>query len=128
MLLALYSLAAQAAVVDEIVIEGNKKTRNGIIRQELWLQVGDEISEELIEKSRQSIMDLGLFKNVYVQHREEDGVNQLLVTLNEKKHDWYILPKLDRNADGDITLGINWRANNHNGLNQNSKLFIAHKK
>ena len=128
MLLFTCPLAVEAAVVDEIVIEGNKKTRTGIVRQELWLREGDEITQELIDKSRQSIMELGLFKKVDVVHREEDGINRLVVTLNEKKHDWYILPKLDRNADGDITLGINWRANNLNGLNQNSKLVIAHKK
>lgn len=123
-----WSLPVQADTVDEIVVEGNQKTRTEVIRQEMWLRQGDEISEAMIEKSRQAIMDLGLFKNVEIIPKRDAYTTRLVVTVKEKKHDWYILPKIDRNADGDISLGINWRANNLNGLNQSSKLVVAHKK
>jgi len=124
----LFTQILWADTLDQVVIEGNKKTRGEIIRQEMLLKAGDEISEQAIEQSRQAIMDLGLFKRVDIRQEQEVEITRLVVTVKEKKHDWYILPKLDRNADGDITLGMNLRANNFNGLNQSAKLTLAYKK
>jgi len=122
-----FSLIVQADVVNQITVEGNKKTRSEIIQQEMFLLVGDEITESAIEQSRQAIMDLGLFQRVEINQQQDGDKTQLVVVVKEKKHDWYILPRIDRNADGDITLGINWRANNLYGLNQTSKLTVTHK-
>ena len=128
LLLGFFSLFARAGTVTEIVIEGNQKTRSEIIKQEMYLRVGDEITKDAIEQSRQAIMDLGLFQRVKILEEKEADITRLVVTVKEIKHDWYILPRIDRNADGDITLGMNLRANNFNGLNQSSKLTISHKK
>ncbi len=78
-------------------------------------------------ESEQLIMDLGLFNRVDIRKEQQQGQIVLLVSLSEKKHDWYILPRLDRNSDGDITLGANWRAQNFNGLNQRVGVTVAHK-
>lgn len=123
----LFPAQVQAQIVDEIRIEGEPKTRPEVIIQEMLLQVGDEFSEQAMQKSSQLILDLGLFRQVDIRREVENGRLILLVTLKEKKHDWYILPRLDRNSDGDITLGANWRAKNFNGLNQTVRLTIAHK-
>ena len=128
LLLGLCPMLLMAEVVDQIVIEGNKKTRDEIIKQEMLLRVGDELNEQAIENSRQAIMDLGLFGRVEFSREQDGDITRLVVTVKEKKHDWYILPKLDRNADGDITLGMNLRANNFKGLNQSVKLTLAYKK
>lgn len=128
LLLGFCSAIAWAETVNQVVIEGNKKTRSEIIEQEMLLRVGDEISESAIEQSRQAIMDLGLFRRVEISKEQEADIIRLRVTVKEKKHDWYILPRIDRNADGDITLGMNLRANNFNGLNQSAKLTLAYKK
>ncbi len=128
MLLGLCPFPLMAEVVGQIVVEGNKKTRPEIIEQEMLLRVGDDLSEPAIEQSRQAIMDLGLFRRVEIRTERSADSTRLVVTVKEKKHDWYILPKLDRNADGDITLGMNLRANNFNGLNQSVKLTLAYKK
>jgi outer membrane protein assembly factor BamA len=128
MLLGLCPFPLMAEVVGQIVVEGNKKTRPEIIEQEMLLRVGDDLSELAIEQSRQAIMDLGLFRRVEIRTERSADSTRLVVTVKEKKHDWYILPKLDRNADGDITLGMNLRANNFNGLNQSVKLTLAYKK
>ena len=126
-LLCFFSLLVQAETVNQIVVEGNKQTRSEIIEQEMFLRVGDEITESAIEQSRQAIMDLGLFRRVKIVREPAEENTRLVVTVKEKKHDWYILPRIDRNADGDITLGLNWRANNLNGLNQTSRLTVSHK-
>ena len=128
LLLGLCPLLLMAEVVDQIVIEGNKKTRDEIIKQEMLLRVGDELNEQALENSRQAIMDLGLFGRVEISREQDGDITRLVVTVKEKKHDWYILPKLDRNADGDIALGMNLRANNFKGLNQSVKLTLAYKK
>jgi outer membrane protein assembly factor BamA len=127
MLLGAYSMVASAQLVGEIIIEGNQKTRSGIIRQELLFSPGDRVDDPLLEQSRQAVMDLGLFRRVEIRRETEGEVTRLIVTVKEKKHDWYILPRIERNADGDITLGINWRANNLRGLNQSSKLTLVNK-
>lgn len=118
---------AQAQLISDIDVEGNDKTRKGVITQEMVLRVGDKYDAEAVEKSRQAIMDLGLFRRVNIVS-EPDGNNiRLIVRLKEKEHSWYILPRIDRNSDGDITLGVNWRASNLNGLNQTSRLTVSHK-
>ena len=126
-LLLIFSGLAHAQLISKILVEGNDKTRAGIITQEMVQQVGDLYDKAAVEKSRQAIMDLGLFRRVNII-TEPDGNNvRLIVRLKEKEHSWYILPRLDRNSDGDITLGVNWRASNLNGLNQTSRLTVSHK-
>ena len=124
----IYPLLLWADIVNQVVIEGNKKTRSGIIEQEMLLKVGDEITQLAMDQSRQAIMDLGLFRRVKILQEQEADITRLVVTVKEKKHDWYILPRVDRNADGDISLGMNFRAQNFNGLNQTVKLTPAYKK
>lgn len=117
----------QAQIISEIQVEGNTKTRREIITQEMLLKVGDKLDQKALEVSRQAIMDLGLFRKVKIVEEPLEGKFRLLVRVTEKEHDWYILPRIDRNADGDITLGVNWRANNLNGLNQSTGLTVSHK-
>lgn len=126
--LALASKLLFAQSLDRIIIEGNDKTRGSVILQEMSLQVGSMLSPQMIETSRQSIMDLGLFEEVKMVASKEKGQTVLHITVDEKDHDWYILPRLDRNGDGDVGIGVNWRVSNLNGLNQKSKLTILHKK
>lgn len=121
------SFSSQAEGIDSIIIEGNLKTRDEIILQEMALKPGDEPSEQALKQSRQAIMDLGLFRQVEIELSEQGDKTQLLVHIKEKKHDWYVLPRLERNGDGDITLGINWRENNLFGLNQTSRFTLTHK-
>lgn len=126
-LLFMVSGLTHAQLISKIDVEGNDKTRAGVITQEMLLQVGDRYDQEAIEKSSQAIMDLGLFRRVTIIE-EPDGNNvRLIVRLKEKEHSWYVLPRIDRNSDGDITLGVNWRASNLLGLNQTSRLTISHK-
>lgn len=127
MLLGGSSVITWAATIDTITIKGNHKTRAEVILQEMSLKPGDEPNAQAIEQSRQAIMDLGLFEKVTIEMEGQDDQKQLVVQLKEKKHNWYVLPRLDRNSDGDITLGVNWRDNNLFGLNQSSRFTLTHK-
>lgn len=122
-----YAGTVSAVTLDEVIVRGNQKTHGKVIKQEMAIRPGDEITQEAIDLSRRAIMDLGLFNYVEIEQEWEDGVSRLIVSVKEKKHDWYILPRIDRNAEGDIALGMNLRANNMNGLHQQLKVTLLYK-
>lgn len=107
--------------IDEIRFVGNKTTRPEIFLQEMLVRVGDTADLEMIERSRQAIMDLGLFKSVTASLMQEDERTILRITVKEK---YYTLPvpKLNRDADNNFTLGAQLRMDNLAGLNQRLKL------
>lgn len=111
----------EGQVIEEIRFQGNKVTREVILREELFFQEGDPFSREQMVKSQQSIQNLGLYKKVVSQ--VERGTTGVIVTfIVEEK--WYFLPipRLGRNADGDISYGGELRWDNALGLNQQIKL------
>jgi outer membrane protein insertion porin family len=108
--------------VEEIRFEGNKVTRDIVLRDELYFHKGDPFNKEKFIKSRQSIQNLGLFKWVYA--RAERGKKGVIVTYTVSEK-WYLIPipRLGRNADGDISYGGELRWDNALGLNQQFKLI-----
>jgi outer membrane protein assembly factor BamA len=120
--LLLLGLAASAAraqdwpVIRAIEFDGNETTRPAVMLREMVVSIGDPADPERIERSRQGILDLGLFKSVSVtQAEEKDGV-RLIFTVREK---WYILPipRYDVNSDGENVYGLSVRWFNVAGLN-----------
>lgn len=109
--------AADTFSVDQIRFEGNDRTDPSTMLQELEFTVGSEIDAEQVELGRQSIMDLGLFKSVESELTESDGAKVLTYTLDEK-HYWFVLPRLSRTGDGDVSYGANVRLYNLRGRNQ----------
>ncbi len=111
-----------APLVSEIRFEGNRVTRESVLRQELLIREGEHATPERIEASRQSIMNLGLFKNVETDvDTQPDG---LVVTFHlTEKYFYFALPRLNRSSDGDIRYGGELRADNLFGLNQQLRLL-----
>jgi outer membrane protein assembly factor BamA len=107
--------------IEEIRFEGNKVTKDIVLRDELYFKKGDPFSKEKLIKSRQSIQNLSLFK--WVDARAERGKNGVIVTFTVSEK-WYLIPipRLGRNADGDISYGGELRWDNALGLNQQFKL------
>jgi len=108
-------------IITAIEFVGNRVTNPKILRYEILIKEGDVADPVLIERSRQAIMDLGLFTSVYASvERQEDG-SVLRFTVKEK---YYILPvpKLDRDDDNNISLGAEITLDNLAGLNQQLKL------
>jgi outer membrane protein assembly factor BamA len=118
---------ATANTVSRIDIEGNKKTLATTILQELPYSVGDSIDQATFDRTAQAVKDLGLFETVDVTSAvQPDGTIVTLITVKEKRFN-FILPKLNRNGDGDITTGIVWRSDNLFGRNQASKLTYSYR-
>ncbi len=118
---------AKQFVVERIDLEGNNKTRPITILQELPYTTGDIVDQEVLEATAQAVKNLGLFETVDVTITDNnDGSIITLIKVKEKRYN-FILPKLNRNGDGDITTGLVWRSDNLFGRNQESKLTFAYR-
>lgn len=129
LLLALLPGLTTAATISAIKFEGNEKTKEIVLRQELLIHEGDEVDEKKIEDSRQAMMNLGLFKSVTTRMEEETAGIRLIFTVEER---YYMLPiplfnvKVinDNIAEGveSYTYGVQLRLDNLMGLNQRLKI------
>jgi outer membrane protein assembly factor BamA len=126
--------AAEAPLLYEIRFAGNQVTREAVMRQEIGLREGQPFSPEQVEKARQAVMNLGLFKSVQAEVLEEEGRHVLLLTVEER---FYILPlplldyRPDFLADESATnysYGGELRFDNLFGLNQRLKIRYKEKK
>lgn len=114
-------VAGAAERITEIRFVGNKVTRPETLLQEMTVEVGDPADRREVERSRQAIMDLGLYKRVDATLLDAPDGKILQIAVDEKR---YLLPipRLNRNADGDISYGAQLRFDNLFGLNQQFKL------
>ena len=112
---------APAGVITAIEFTGNRVTNPKILRYEILVKEGDIADPALIERSRQAIMDLGLFVSVQASVEQGEGGIVLRFTVKEK---YYILPvpKLNRDDDNNISFGAELSLVNLAGLNQQLKL------
>ena len=115
-------------VLERIDITGNNKTRAVIILQELPFKAGDRVTDEMIEQAAQPVKDLGLFESVEIKSATSPDGGLIVDIVVKEKRFTFILPKLNRNGDGDITTGLVWRSDNLFGLNQRSKFTVAYRK
>lgn len=115
------SMASRGELIQAIEFHGNEVTRRRILLQEMLIQVGDVADPVLIERSRQAIMNLGLFKSVEseVEHREDGVVLHFHV---KEKYYFLPVPKLNRDEYNNISYGAEITADNLFGLNQNMKV------
>jgi outer membrane protein assembly factor BamA len=116
---------AQAAAPPVIAIEfeGNATTREVVLLREMALAVGDPAEAEAIERSRRSILNLGLFRNVRIESQQRaDGV-LLRVLLTEKRY-FLPIPRLDASADRDYSFGAQLNWSNVWGLNHRFTALI----
>lgn len=145
-LMSLESLAqadsARTTVVRNVVLEGNYRTRHGIIFRELDIEEGDTIPvprlNELLEIDRRKVVNTNLFVTVNFEpvYTEDSAYVDLHLKLKER---WYIfgLPVFqladrnfnewwyDRNRDlSRITYGAYLSHNNVSGRNDRLRLLI----
>jgi outer membrane protein assembly complex protein YaeT len=75
------------ASVGEVVVEGNTKTRDKVIRRELRLFPGDLYRQSLLMRSYREVMQLNFFDNVApdIRPSQQDGVVDLVFKVSEKE-------------------------------------------
>jgi outer membrane protein assembly complex protein YaeT len=75
------------ASVGQVVVEGNSKTRDKVIRRELRLFPGDLFRQSLLMRSYREVMALNFFDNVMpdIRPAAQDGVVDLVFKVQEKE-------------------------------------------
>ncbi|MBS4044097.1 MAG: hypothetical protein KGZ59_09800 [Chitinophagaceae bacterium] len=130
-----------AVIVSDIIISGNKKTRDGIILRELLFKKGDTLySSQLDEKLQQSrafVFNTTLFVDVSVTATNlQDNKIVVLIIVSER---WYIFPLpyfklvdrnfnewwVNQNADlSRVNYGIKFFHNNLSGRNDKLNIWL----
>ena len=130
--------------ISSIRVVGNEVTNAKIILQELPFRVGQTLDAKHLEKGRQAVMNLKLFKKVefrlLAEAEDSDSMDEaaLMPDLSEapdrileievdEKYFLLPVPRINRNADGDIKYGVQLRWDNILGLNQTVKLTAERK-
>lgn len=126
LVLLLSVLAGNALAAPRVVairLSGNDITRDNVILRELALRPGDEATPEAIAASRQSVQNLGLFREVVVETTPAEGGVVLHVRVREKRY-FLPIPRIDGNSDGDYSYGAQIRWSNMFGLNHRMVAYI----
>jgi outer membrane protein insertion porin family len=74
------------AFIEQIIIKGNKKTKDKVIRRELVITEGALFNSELMQISREKVYNLGYFKQVDFDVRPgtRDGFMNLVIDVEEQ--------------------------------------------
>ncbi|MDD3762780.1 MAG: POTRA domain-containing protein [Nevskiales bacterium] len=108
--------------VVEIAFEGNEVTRPSTMLRELVIAVGDPADPQRIEKSRQALLDLGLFKKVVDRQEAVEGGVRVVFKVDERYY-FFPLPRADAKADGQYSYGVQVAWDNVLGLNHRMRVF-----
>ncbi len=130
-----------SVIVSNIIISGNKKTKEGIILRELLFKRGDTLAtgslNEKLQQSRSFVFNTTLFVDVEVSATKADS-NKIIVLILVKER-WYIFPLpyfklVDRNFNewwvnqnrdlSRVNYGIKFFHNNLSGRNDKLNIWL----
>lgn len=115
--------SAQTPTVADIRIVGNEITKPQVILREMDVAVGDPADPAAIDRSRQAILDLGLFREVDIDQVPEGDGTALVVRVREKRY-FLPIPRIDANSEGDYSYGAQIRWSNVFGLNHRLSAYV----
>ena len=118
------------SVINKVQYKGNEITQASVLNREIYIAPGDELNDALLEKSRQAIMDLGLFKSVHYYLEENysgiaanSAISQVdVVFVVEEKYYLLVIPRLKINDD-EIHVGLQLKWDNVLGLNHETRIL-----
>jgi outer membrane protein assembly factor BamA len=115
--------ASAVPTLREIAFRGNETTQPVTMLREMSLKVGDPADPAEVERSRQGVQDLGLFRSVHADLEPVEGGVRLVIKVKEK---FYILPlpRADANSDGGYGYGVQMTWNNVWGLNHTFRPYF----
>lgn len=82
------SADAPPPIIRAILIDGNQRTKEHIIRREMKSRIGDRVDRETLEGDQKRILNLGLFSRVEIQGLMMDNGVQLFVMVDERWNLW----------------------------------------
>jgi outer membrane protein insertion porin family len=71
--------------IDRIEIVGNTKTRDKVIRRELWIKEGEVFSKKKLEESINALRRLGYFEDVQVETEKGKELNEVNIKIKVKE-------------------------------------------
>ena len=131
LMLLLCSFTVEAvSVINKVDYKGNEITQASVLNREIYIAQGDELNDALLEKSRQAIMDLGLFRTVHYYLEEnytdinvDSDISRVdVVFVVEEKYYLLIIPRLKINDD-EIHVGLQLKWDNVFGLNHETRIL-----
>ena len=130
-MLLIYGVTVDAATfINKIKYKGNEVTQASVFNREIYIREGEEIDIKRVEKSRQAIMDLDLFKTVYFYLEENDQADNNaedhfvnIVFVVKEKHYLIVLPRLKVEEDV-FYYGIQLRWDNVFGLRHKARILV----
>lgn len=134
--------AGECFIIDKIIIEGNLRTKESIIRRELEIKENDCIpalkADSLLKWERNKIFNLNLFvtTDMYISRNDSTGLSTLYIQVREQ---FYTIPQpifdiSDRNYNEwifvhgadlrRVNIGIKLTQRNVFGLNQTMRITV----
>ncbi len=123
------ALLAQAEVlIEDIVITGNKKTRDRVILRELTFKKGESIPQEKlqaeIDQSQKNVLNTNLFVKAEINVKDWSDEQSLVLTI-EVVENWYLYPYpifelADRNFN------VWWQEQNHSFKRVNYGIRVSY--
>ncbi|MGD2171059.1 MAG: hypothetical protein PVI70_01985 [Gammaproteobacteria bacterium] len=110
--------------ISQILVTGNTRTQRKWVLEWADIHAGDILTLPKLRRARQELLDTDLFRTVNLQaERYENGELALRIII-EERHYWLLLPRLSRNADGDVKVGMRLRAYNMQGADRTLDLLV----
>ncbi|MES0872455.1 BamA/TamA family outer membrane protein [Sinimarinibacterium thermocellulolyticum] len=125
LLFAAWPLTAAAEThppIVDIAFEGNDTTQPKVMLRELVVRIGDPADPDALERSRQGLLDLGLFREVEVRTEAIDGGVRVVFRVDER---YFLLPtpRFDAKSDGRYAYGAQLHWTNVAGRNHSLRVF-----
>ncbi|PLX12250.1 MAG: hypothetical protein C0597_13710 [Marinilabiliales bacterium] len=85
--------ASTTCIINKIIISGNTLTKEDVVKRELEFELGEEISlyelPELIERSRENLLNTSLFNFVTITYTCDSNNLAMIIDMQER---WYVWP------------------------------------
>ncbi|MBL7827434.1 MAG: hypothetical protein JNJ57_12425, partial [Saprospiraceae bacterium] len=106
---------SEAAIIEQIDIQGTKKTRRATILRELEFTVGDTLSKseirQALDRNRLRIMNLGIFSHSELSFSSSTTPNGVIIHI-QVTEGWYVLP-VPLLSLADRNFNVWWREFDH---------------
>ncbi len=109
--------------ISQIRVFGNESTQTRFVLKWANLSPGDILTRDTLRQARQNILDTALFKRANL-NTFADGEHIGIDIELEEKHFTLLLPRLDRNSNGDVKSGLKLRMHNIGGANQTLNMLV----
>jgi outer membrane protein insertion porin family len=83
--LSYYIQRGEIATIGRIIIQGNEKTRDKVIRREILIDEGDTYNQALIDRSKARVTALGYFESVDMSTKQGEEPNQIDIVFEVKE-------------------------------------------